>query len=253
MTVVTFALPDESRNFVARLGPARRPLWPGGGDALTGTLGTLGPGAVAAVHVGVGESPSRREAFERFLGEAVPRVRLLIVSGFAGALRPGVAVGDLVLGENHSAATLLGPVRAALAGEPLHVGRIRTERSALETAAAKAAMFAATAGAVAVDMETAWVAAAAARGGVPATLSLRVVSDAADQDFPVPGGVMFDPVRQRPRYLALPAYLAMHPGRVGPFVRFVRGLGPARARLAGALVKTIAALANGADGGLPRP
>lgn len=250
MTVVTFALPDESRDFVARLGPSRRPLPGRDGSALTGTIGVLGTAEVAAVHVGVGESPARREALDRFLRETTTRpVRLLIVSGFAGALRPGLAVGDLVLGENHSDLSLLDSVRGALAGEPLHVGHLRTEPVAVETAAAKAVLFTAT-GAMAVDMETAWVAAAAARAGVSATLSLRVISDAADQDFPVPGGVMFDPVRQRPRYVALPAYLATHPGRVGPFVRFVRGLGPARARLAVALERTIVALT---DGGFPRP
>ncbi len=211
---------------------------------MTGTIGTVGSAVVAAVHVGVGELPSRREAFDRFLrATTAPRVRRLIVSGFAGALRPGLAVGDLVLGENHSDPALLGSARGSLAGEPLHVGHLHTEPSAVETAAAKAAMFAAT-GALAVDMETAWVAAAGARAGVP-TLSLRVISDAADQDFPVPGGVMFDPVRQRPRYVSLPVYLALHPGRVGPFARFVRGLGPARARLAGALERTIVAGTNG--------
>ena len=241
MTVVTFALPDESRDFVARLGPPRRGLPGGGGDDVAGWMGG---GEVLAAHVGVGESPARRERLERLIGAEATAVRLLIVAGYAGALRPGIAVGDLVLGENCTDPALLGPVRAALAGEPWHVGPVCTRPVAVETATAKAALFAATGGALAVDMETAWVAGVAARAGVP-TVSLRVISDAADQDFPVPGGVMFDPGRQRPRYVALPAYLLTHPARIGPFVRFVRGLGPARARLAAALEKVITAPAMG--------
>ena len=79
-------------------------------------------------------------------------------------------------------------------------------------------------------METAWIAGVCAAAEVP-LLSLRVVSDAAGDDFPVPSHVLYDAARQHPRYLALPLWLAVHPGRIGPFARFVRGLGPARARL----------------------
>ena len=73
-------------------------------------------------------------------------------------------------------------------------------------------------------------------------LSLRVISDAAGQSFPVPNAVLFDAVRQRPRYVALPAWLLLHPWRIAPFVRFVRGLGPARARLGRALDQLLAYL-----------
>ena len=102
------------------------------------------------------------------------------------------------------------------------------------TAAAKSALAAET-GALAVDMETAWIAGSARRRGVP-MLSLRVISDAAGQDFPVPGGILFDAVRQRPRYVALPAWLLAHPGAGSRRSwAFVRGLGPARERLTRAL------------------
>lgn len=253
-TVVTFALPDESRAFRARLGPARRSVGPAAPQVLVGRLpGAVGEdaGAVAVVHVGMGDSPAQRERLERFLAEEAPAARRLIAAGFAGALRPGMAVGELLLGENFSDPGLLATARRALAGHggEWHVGALRTETVVAETTAAKAALHAAEpAGALAVDMETAWVAEVATRANVPA-LALRVISDAADQDFPVPGGVMFDPVRQRPRYLALPAYLATHPARIGPFVRFVRGLGPARERLAEGLQSVIRALGSGSPGG----
>ena len=66
------------------------------------------------------------------------------------------------------------------------------------------------------------------------------VSDAANQDFPVPAGVLYDAARQRPRYVALPLWLAVHPGRIVSFARFVRGLAPARERLTRALRTVLA-------------
>ena len=241
MTVVTFALPDESRDFVARLGPTCR--CPG---RLPICSGRIGGESVVAFHTGVGNNAERRERWGNFLADPANPVRLVVCSGYAGALRPGVRVGDVILGENVSDPALLGVARRALADEPggVHVGALHTAEAAVETAAAKAALFAATGRALAVDMETAWVAGACARAGVP-LLALRVISDASDLDFPVPGGVIFDPGRQRPRFVALPAYLLTHPAQIGPFVRFVRGLGPARARLAAALEKVIVALAGG--------
>lgn len=214
--VVTFAVPDESRHFVA----------------------DTARGPVIIVHTGVGDSRAGRRRLETVLENDEPR--LVISAGYAGALRPDLRVGDLVLGENFSAPALLDAARATLATQPLHVGGLTTQTTVAETAAAKSALHAAT-GALAVEMETAWIADACARSGVP-LLALRVISDAAGQSFPVPNAVLFDAVRQRPRYLALPAWLLLHPWRIAPFVGFVRGLGPARARLGRALGQLLAYL-----------
>ena len=207
--VVTFAVPDESRRFTA----------------------DTARGPVLAVHTGVGDSRAGRRRLEEVLEGDRPR--LVISAGYAGALGTDLRVGDLILAENFSAPGLLAAARGALAGEPLHVGALTTHPAAVETAAAKAALHAGT-GAMAVDMETAWIAGACARAGVP-LVALRVISDAAGQSFPVPNAVLFDAVRQRPRYAALPAWLLLHPWRIIPFVGFVRGLGPARTRLGRAL------------------
>lgn len=245
MIVVTFALPDESREFVRGLGELSGTA-PTTGGVFPTYVGKVGTREVTVVHTGVAPAPAEQVVLDDVLRKQPgrPTTRLLIAAGYAGALRPGVRVGDLVLGGNRSDPALLAVAREALAGEPLHVGTLVTETAAVESAAAKATLHAATGGALAVDMETAWIAAACARtgdGGVP-MLSLRAVSDAADQDFPVPGRVMFDQRRQRPRYLALPLWLAAHPARIAPFARFVRGLGSARARLAEALEKVIGQL-----------
>ena len=215
--VVTFAVPDESRAFVA--------------------ASERGP--VVVVHTGMGDSPGGRRRLDDVLGEDdLPR--LVISAGYAGALRADIRVGDLVLGENFSDAGLLAAARTLLADEPLHVGGTVTQAVVAETAGAKAALHAAT-GALAVDMETAWIAEACAHAGVP-LLALRVVSDAAGQSFPVPNAVLFDAVRQKPRYVALPLWLLAHPWQIGPFVGFVRGLGPARTRLGRTLGRLLAHL-----------
>lgn len=210
--VVCFAVPDESRLF-------RDP-------------------SSTIYHTGVGDTPEQRGRLARHLA-AAGTPRLVISAGYAGGLSPALAVGDLVLGANHSSPALLARAQDALAGETVHTGTLLTVPAAVELARDKGALYRGT-GALAVDMETAWIAGACAAARLP-LLSLRVVSDAAGDDFPVPGRVLYDAVRQRPRYLALPAWLALHPGQIRPFVRFVRGLGPARERLTRALRRVLAA------------
>ncbi len=237
VVLVTFALPDESRDFVRLLAsPVRtRPR-----DHLSPVAGVLGRQRIVVLHTGVGDSADCRQRVNDFL--AGQRPRFVISAGYAGSLGPAPRVGDLILGKNHSDPTLLAAACATLAGEPLHVGPLLTQAVVAETAADKGALYTAT-GAFAVDMETAWIAAACERDGIP-ILSLRVISDAASQSFPVPARILFDARRQRPRYLALPLYLLARPHRIPAFTGFVRGLAPARARLTRALAAAIPSLAN---------
>lgn len=233
LVLITFALPDESRDLTRRLANVRK-LTPR--DHLSSVVGEWSGQKVLVLHTGVGGANACRQRLDRALRDARPR--LVVSAGYAGGLAPALRTGELLLGQNHSDSKLLAAARAALADEPLHVGTLLTQAAVAETAAEKAALHAATM-ALAVDMETAWIATACADVGVP-LLSLRVISDAADLSFPVPGHILFDAARQRPRYLALPCYLLTHPARVAPFVRFVRGLGPARARLTTALQRLLA-------------
>lgn len=234
-----FAVPDESRSFT-RVLKKRRATRGDDPHPLPTVCGEIGNRPVMVAHTGVGDTATARAYFEHLLTGTIPPPRVVISAGYAGALQPDLAVGNLVLGKNHSLPALLEAAHICLTCESPRVGVLLTELTAVETAKDKAALYATT-GALAVDMETAWIAELCAQAGVP-LLSLRVISDAADQDFPVPGRVLYDAVRQRPRYLALPAWLAAHPGRIAPFARFVRGLGPARATLTRALVKVLADL-----------
>ena len=190
--IITFALPDESRPFVEDLSGRRRVKAPG----LPTFVGDLHGKMTAVVHTGVGDTAAGRDRLKGMLAAAETPVRWVLSAGYAGALRPGMAVGDLVLAENRSDPALAASARTLLADEPLHIGALTTETAVAGTVAAKAAL-AATTGALAVDMETGWIAGVCAWAGVP-ILSLRVVSDAADQPLPVPGHILFDAARQRP-------------------------------------------------------
>lgn len=223
--VVTFALPDEGRDFVGLL---KNPS-PGRGR-LAPIRGELSGWEVTVAFTGVGAGEGCRRRLESALEM---RPDWLIASGFAGGLSAGLSVGDLIIGENHSDAGLVKRATGALNAFPVQRGALTTQPLLAETVEAKAALAVVT-GAIAVDMETGWIAEACAQAGTP-MLSLRVISDGANQAFPAPGHILFDVVRQRPRYARLPLWLLAHPGQIAPFVRFVRGLAPARQKLARAL------------------
>ena len=216
MIAVTFALPQESQDFRHAL---RHASAVGGGRFL---LGNIGAEEVLLGHTGVGPAAAAENAAALL---AFARPRMLISTGFAGGLDPRLATGDLLLAENFSAPALLAQSRA-LAGDRAFTGALTSQPHAAESVAEKAALHHAT-GALGVDMETASVAAACARAGVP-LLAVRAISDPAREPLPVPFAEWFDLAAQRPRPFALVRYLAHHPARLGPFVRFVRGLTPAR-------------------------
>ena len=216
MIAVTFALPQESRDFRHAL---RHASAVGDGRFV---LGNIGEEEVLLGHTGVGPAAAAEHVAALL---ALHRPRLLISTGFAGGLDPRLATGDLLLAENFSAPALLAQSRALLDGCGI-VGALTSQRHPAESVAEKTALARAT-GALGVDMETASVAAACAHAGVP-LLAVRAISDPAREPLPVPFAEWFDLAAQRPRPLALVRYLARHPARIGPFVRFVRGLTPAR-------------------------
>jgi adenosylhomocysteine nucleosidase len=220
MITVTFALPQESQDFQHALKSVE--------TVQTGPLpilrGRVGEAEVLVGHTGVGpESAAKKSAVLL----KIARPRLLISTGFAGGLAPRLGTGDLLVAENLSDATLIARSRTLLAHNPhAFFGGLASQPQAAETVAAKAALAEKT-GALGVDMETASVAVACARAGVP-FLSVRAISDSAREPLPVPFAEWFDLSRQRPRPFSLIKYLAFHPRQIAPFTRFVRGLTPAR-------------------------
>ncbi|KAB2648445.1 MAG: hypothetical protein DVB27_00600 [Verrucomicrobia bacterium] len=231
MIAVTFALPQESRDFRHLLRQARTV---GPGRSL---LGNVGPEEVLLAHTGVGPVAAAEHVAALL---AAHRPRLLLSTGFAGGLDPRLATGDLLIATNVSAPALVAQCRALLAGEGhASFGALISQPLPAESVAEKTALARAT-GALGVDMETAAIAAAGARAGVP-LLAVRAISDSAREPLPVPFAEWFDLAAQRPRPLALVRYLAHHRAQISPFVRFVRGLTPARRAFTRFLVRFISA------------
>lgn len=211
--LVTFALPQESGDFRKALCHGR----------LEG---------VRVEHFGVGPAMAA-ERIGRLL--AVEKPRLLICAGFAGGLDPRLPVGGLVVADNLSTPEVLLRARAVAPSQPHCLfGSIISRATPVESVADKAALFRET-GALAVDMESEAVAAACAAAAVP-LLVVRTMSDPAGTPLPVPFADWFDLPGQQPRVFGLLNYLALHPGRIGPFAHFVRGLAPARRALAKFLI-----------------
>jgi adenosylhomocysteine nucleosidase len=229
MIALSFALPEESKGIVRGLTGARR----SGPGALPIIAGTLAGREVVIVHSGMGmDSATARIA--GFLENHAPSH--WIASGFGGGLSHDLRIGDIVAVHNFSDVALL----RAIASLPARPGVLITTRDVIETAEKKKDLARHT-GATVVDMETAAIFRLCEARGIP-LLAVRAISDTAGQDLPVPAGIWFNTVTQRPRPIRLVLHLATHPGRIAPFFRFVRGIGRARARLTPFLLAALAAL-----------
>ncbi len=198
MIAVTFALPVESRDFVA-------------------------PADVVVAHTGVGERSARRRTEELLRGE---RYAAVVSSGFAGALTDKLEVGSVFAAANFSDAALLEKVslpRAQL-----------TTVSAVAESIDERRQLAQRTGAAAVDMETQWIRAACDAAGVP-LLCVRAISDSPAAPLPVRADVLFDVERQRTSASRLGAYLLQHPRAILRLLRFSRQIASTRANLTAAL------------------
>jgi len=214
MLAVTFALPEESREFVQLLRRREAP--------------------VTVFHTGVGEKACRAR-IEPFLDTR--SFDLLISSGFAGGADPSLGVGDLFLAENFSDPQLLARAQDLLVSR---VGQLLTAPHVIESAGERAQLMHET-GAAAIDMETEWIAQACAKRKIP-MLSLRVISDTAAAPLPLPPEVLFDLDRQKTDPLRVASHLLRHPVHVPGLIRFARQIAAVRATLGAAVYELVASL-----------
>jgi len=232
MISITFALPDESRDLIHALRHAGEVGRVEGQPVL---LGNLGPHECLVFHTGLGADLAHRR-MERFLDEWP--VEGVISSGYAGGLAPDLKAGALFLAENVSSPRWFAAARRVLGGEA-RTGALHTAPATVEGVAERLALAQKT-GAQAVDMESAPLARLCKARGI-AFLSLRAISDGADEELAVPFTVCFDAQTQKPKVGALLAYLLRHPGRIAGFIAFVNRLGQVRRGLTRALVSLLAA------------
>lgn len=223
MIALTFAVPQES----ARLRLTERRATPERSGSVEARLAGV---PVWVIHTGIGRL-SAQQVLERFLTEHCPS--LLICSGFAGGLDSDLELGDLVGATNYSSPMLLGAAGEVL---PLREGALLTVDAPLESSDAKR-----SADGLAVDMETAAIAEICRRHAIP-LLSMRVISDTLSDEIPIPLWVAYDLQKQQPRVGSVLRHLATHPGKILPFVRFVRGLNFASGLLAESLERLVPVL-----------
>jgi nucleoside phosphorylase len=218
------------------LRPLLAPLRLRPGDA-TGLLrGAVGRVEVVAAMTGVGLRAGTRAA-ERVLDAG--GVAHLVVVGVAGGIGPSVAIGDLVVpevvidlatGAEHRPARLGdAPPRGALASSDL-----------LLTDPAEAARLAAR-GVVAVDMETAAIAAVCERRGCPWSV-FRGISDRADDGSTDPAILGLVDPDGNPDLRAVVRFLVRQPWRVPQLLRLARGLRAATTAAADAAVRALSGM-----------
>jgi nucleoside phosphorylase len=242
MVAITFALPAESAEFLRRLRDKSR----ADRDGIRTIRGKIDDRAVEVLHTGVGKNVCRQR-MAKFLS-ATGRIRrgehdqhfdYLISAGFAGALNDRLQVGDLLIAKNFS--TLWSAEnRSSLSSLPIHIADLLTVPALINSGEDRNKL-ALTSGAMAVDMETEFIARACTVHGVP-LLSLRVVSDTPKELFPAPTDVLFDVERQQTQMLKLATYFFAHPHRVPRLLQFARRIVRARRILASALVTIVRGL-----------
>lgn len=222
MIAITFALPAESSDFIKLLNRGSRD-----GAIVRGTFHDL---EICVLHTGVGEEITRRRVAE-FVENHKPQ--LLVSSGFAGALTDQLRVGDILLADNYSAAEHLANARPLLSSSGTHVGALFTASMIVDSAAQRGD-YARNSGALAVDMETRFIADACSQSAIP-MLSIRAISDSPSAAMPVPPELMFDLETQRTRYLALALHVAKNPSALAKLARFGKQIAAVRAALTDAL------------------
>jgi adenosylhomocysteine nucleosidase len=226
MIAITFALPAESADF-RRLLAGRRDVLHDGVKIIHGKWHGK---AVALFHTGVGRKicEQRVNAFLR----AQP-LSCLVSTGFAGGLSDTLSVGELLVAENFSSPDVLEHARKLLARHHARFGKLHTAATMIDGAGQRAALADET-GAVAVDMETEFIARECARVRVP-FLSLRAISDTPLQSFPAPPAVLFDLERQKTRFALLAFYLLRHPISAVRMMEFAQRISRTRRALTSAL------------------
>ena len=214
-------------------------------EGLQGFRAQLGDTSFTVIGHGIGHKRARevaRHAFDQISG-----AELVIGTGVVGALSSGLKPGDLILADRvlalrpdagsaeHVAAADEERVRnigrsLAMAGIEYSTGALLTSRRVLTTGAEKRRAKEST-GAIAVDMETAALAAEAAASGIP-FVALRAVLDEVDDE--VFGAEIADE-NGAVRPAAAVSYMLKNPGAMLKIPRMVRNLSRATAAIADAL------------------
>lgn len=178
---IVVALPLEARPLCERLGGAVRLR---AADRRV-TVGQLGRRSLAVIEAGVGRAAAEQATHIVIDGHR-PR-QAIIAAGLCGGLDSAVPRSTIIVPETLSRIgspdiRSIPPLQSRPSGRQAATGGLLvTGDAVVATPAAKQALHAAT-GAVAVDMESWWIAAVAARAGIPCHV-IRAVSDTATESI----------------------------------------------------------------------
>jgi adenosylhomocysteine nucleosidase len=188
------------------------------------TLGHFGERRVLVALVGMGQDRARKNTQKIF---SYFRPKAFVLAGYGGALMESLKVGQVVLSNNFSSDQVL-PFLRLLSG--FDFASFATADELADTPQKREAFARKTKGHV-VDMETAAVADVVHTRQVP-FMAVRAISDDYHQVLPVGAlAAGFDPEKGRATPFRLLGRLALHPGEIAPFWKFVSGLGPPRRNL----------------------
>ena len=188
------------------------------------TLANFGGRSILVAIIGMGPERATEGAqtiFQYF------RPKALVLAGYGGALVPQMRAGQIVISNNFSSDEVQ-PFLRLLSG--FDFGNFSSSDEVIGTPAQREALACKTQAQV-VDMETEAVANVVQVRAIP-FIALRVISDEYKDVLPTRAlAAGFDADRDRATPVRLLASLLLHPGEIGPFWKFVSGLGPVRKSL----------------------
>ena len=162
---------------------------------------------------------------------AAKRAEVVITSGFAGGLNPTLVRGTVVFASDEE-----GGLKSALLEAGAVPVRFHCAQRVAATAAEKKALRETT-GADAVEMESGIIRAICRERGIPSA-TVRVISDAADEDLPLDFNRLMT-ADLKMNYAKLAWALAQAPRKVGELLRFQRRINAAAEKLADVLTRVI--------------
>ena len=200
--LICFAVREESRFFIPRMGSHCQAIVTGMGP--DNTVAALG------------------RAWEKY------NPRHLLTCGFAGALDPSLALGQVCFATSDSALGVAAEnagARRATFHSSSRVAVTTAEKSSLR----------ATTGLDAVEMESAVIVSAARERGLPVAV-VRVISDTAQEDLPLDFNALMT-AKQSIHFPKLLAALARSPGKIPALLALQKNTTLAARHLAATLLK----------------
>ncbi|HKS37255.1 MAG TPA: hypothetical protein VJW76_08710 [Verrucomicrobiae bacterium] len=189
-----------------------------------------GPGEMAVLVTGIGARNAEKAIRAAF---ATRRPEAVLTCGFAGGLNPELPAGTVVFSADNESG--LSPALLSAGARP---ARFHCAERVVATAEEKKALRKST-DADAVEMESGIIRALCREQKIPSA-TVRVISDAANEDLPVDFNRLLD-AEQNLSYGRLLLMLVASPGKIGALLRFHRQTKAAAEGLAEVLKKVICA------------